>query len=106
MLNNLSLISNCIGTCKDLENVISDYDENEFIVSIDRSYSIEKSSEFVNHTYNTSGCLGKAIMLYHSKVVNKCHYYGIERLPLEMITKIIKQLRRKIIEEPRSCTKR
>lgn len=76
MLNNLSLISNYIGTWKDLEYAISDYDQNEFIESFDISYSI-----------NTSGRLGKAIMLYHSKVVNKCHYYGIERLPLEMITK-------------------
>lgn len=76
MLNNLSLIGNCIGTLKDLENAISDYDENEFIVSNDRSYSI-----------NTSGRLGKAIMLYHSKVVNKCHYYGTKRLTIEMITK-------------------
>ena len=51
MLNNLSLIGNCIGTWEDLENAISDYDENEFIVPIDRSYSIEEGSEFVNRTY-------------------------------------------------------
>ena len=72
MLNNLSLIGNCIGTWEDLENAISDYDENEFIVPIDRSYSIEEGSEFVNRTYNTRGRLGKAIMLYEeeSKVVN------------------------------------
>ena len=72
MLNNLSLIGNCIGTWEDLENAISDYDENQFIVPIDRSYSIEEGSEFVNHTYNTRGRLGKAIMLYEeeSKVVN------------------------------------
>jgi len=57
VLNNLSLIGNCIGTWKDLGNAISDYDENEFIVSIDRSYFIEKSSGLVNRTYNTSGPL-------------------------------------------------
>lgn len=34
-------------------------------------------------------------------------YYGTERLPLEMIIKMMKQLKsEKIIEEPRSYTKR
>ncbi|MBC3049052.1 NADPH:quinone reductase-like Zn-dependent oxidoreductase [Staphylococcus capitis] len=64
MLNNLSLIGNCIGTWEDLEKGISDYNENEFIVPIDRSYSIEEGSAFVDRTYNTRGRLGKAIMLY------------------------------------------
>ena len=64
MLNNLSLIGNCIGTWEDLEKGISDYNENEFIVPSDRSYSIEDGSAFVDRTYNTRGRLGKAIMLY------------------------------------------
>ena len=37
MLNNLSLIGNCIGTWEDLEKGISDYNENEFIVPIDEA---------------------------------------------------------------------
>lgn len=64
MINNLSLIGNCIGTSADLEHAISNYDKDKFIVPIDGCYSSEEGSDFIERTYNTRGRLGKAVMIY------------------------------------------
>ncbi|MBA8762306.1 quinone oxidoreductase family protein [Staphylococcus coagulans] len=64
MINNISIIGNCIGTWEDLEAAIENYNPNHFIVPIDGRYSVEEGNQFVTRTYNHRGRLGKAVLLY------------------------------------------
>nr|WP_238410014.1 zinc-binding alcohol dehydrogenase family protein [Staphylococcus pseudintermedius] len=64
MINNMSIIGNCIGTSEDLEKALANYNPSRFIVPIDGCYSVEEGDKFVARTYNNRGRLGKAVLAY------------------------------------------
>ncbi|MBI5974397.1 zinc-binding alcohol dehydrogenase family protein [Staphylococcus canis] len=64
MINNISLIGNCIGTSKDLENSLESFNAQTSKVPVDSVFSIEKGNEFIEKTYNNNKRLGKSIMIY------------------------------------------
>ncbi|PTH46977.1 quinone oxidoreductase family protein [Staphylococcus agnetis] len=69
MINNMSLIGNCIGTTDDLVEAIRNYDEDSFVVPIDSTFKVEEGNKFVDRTYNNRGRLGKSILLYKQEVL-------------------------------------
>lgn len=64
MINNMSIIGNCIGTWDDLKNSLDTFNPDTFIIPTDSQYYIEEGNEFIEKTYNNNGRLGKAVLKY------------------------------------------
>ena len=62
MINNISLIGNCIGTTEDLKRAVTNYRNKD--VAIDGVYSLNESDKFLDRTYNKFDRFGKDILLY------------------------------------------
>lgn len=64
MINNISIIGNCIGTWDDLKNSLNTFNSDTFIVPIDSKYYVEEGNSFIERTYNNNGRLGKTVLKY------------------------------------------
>ncbi len=64
MINNISIIGNCIGTWDDLENSLNAFNPDTFIIPTDSKYYIEEGNNFIEKTYNNNGRLGKSVLKY------------------------------------------
>lgn len=64
MINNLSIIGNCIGTTEDLKNSVQHLDVKNPPFVVDAKYTAYEADNFLNKTYNTRGRFGKVIMSY------------------------------------------
>ncbi|EJC3746368.1 zinc-binding alcohol dehydrogenase family protein [Enterococcus faecium] len=64
MINNLSIIGNCIGTIQDLYDQIQTYNAKQPLIAIDKILDVTQGSEFLNLTYNDNNRFGKVIMKY------------------------------------------
>lgn len=62
MINNISLIGNCIGTTEDLRRAVTNTNNKD--VAIDSVYNLNKSDKFLDRTYNKFDRFGKDILLY------------------------------------------
>ncbi|MFC3931359.1 alcohol dehydrogenase catalytic domain-containing protein [Streptococcus dentapri] len=63
MINNTTIIGNCIGLTGDLSDAVIDYDKQNPPIIIDKIYSIDEGHKFLDKTYNTTR-FGKAILSY------------------------------------------
>lgn len=64
MINNVSIIGNCIGTTQDLKMQVDSYDDSSPLIRIDKEFNVNEGSEFLGDTYNNPLRFGKAIMVY------------------------------------------
>lgn len=64
MINNISIIGNCIGTWEDLESSLDTFNPDTFIVPTDSKYFVEDGNKFIDKTYNKHGRLGKSVLIY------------------------------------------
>ncbi|MDI9232125.1 zinc-binding alcohol dehydrogenase family protein [Staphylococcus caprae] len=64
MINNMSIIGNCIGTWDDLKNSLNTFNPDTFIIPTDSKYFVEEGNKFIEQTYNNNGRLGKAVLKY------------------------------------------
>lgn len=64
MINNLSIIGNCIGTTQDLYDQIQSYDAKHPLIAIEKILDVTQGSEFLDLTYNDKNRFGKVIMKY------------------------------------------
>ncbi|TPR12317.1 alcohol dehydrogenase catalytic domain-containing protein [Apilactobacillus timberlakei] len=64
MINNLSIMGNCIGTTEDLKRAISKYSRSMKPFRIYDTLSSESIDKFINETYNLRQRFGKVIMKY------------------------------------------
>ncbi|MDG0843976.1 zinc-binding alcohol dehydrogenase family protein [Staphylococcus equorum] len=66
MINNMSIIGNCIGTSEDLEESLGAFNPDTFIIPTDSKYDIKDGNKFIEKTYNDNGRLGKSVLIYSS----------------------------------------
>jgi NADPH:quinone reductase-like Zn-dependent oxidoreductase len=64
MLNNLSIIGNCIGLIEDLEKAIQDYESGRLKVVIDSVFTENQAAAFFQRTYCSSDRFGKVVLAY------------------------------------------
>lgn len=64
IVQNLTLIGNCIGTSGDLQVALDEYDPNFPRVPVDSIFSPDEGMEFMNRTFNSRERFGKVIMYY------------------------------------------
>ncbi|WKB34674.1 hypothetical protein QS257_11895 [Terrilactibacillus sp. S3-3] len=65
MINNLSIMGNCIGTSKDLRDEVATYNSEKKLVPIDSIFSSLEGSQFLDRTYNSSSYrFGKVVLSY------------------------------------------
>lgn len=64
MINNLSIIGNCIGTTDDLRRALSNYSNSMRPFKIYDKLSPDSIDKFLNETYNVRKRFGKVIMKY------------------------------------------
>lgn len=62
MINNISLIGNCIGTKEDLADAIADFVVKKQRLPVDSVFECWKGGDFLDRTYNQRGRLGKAVL--------------------------------------------
>lgn len=62
MINNLSIIRNCIGTTQDLYDQVQSYDAKYPLIAIEKTLDFTQGSEFLDLTYNEKNRFGKVIM--------------------------------------------
>lgn len=65
MINNLSIIGNCIGTSHDLYEQVQNYDPENQLIPVEKVYYAAQGSDFLNLTYNKVNRFGKVIMSYN-----------------------------------------
>lgn len=66
MINNMSIIGNCIGTSEDLEKSLDAFNPDTFIIPTYSKYDIKEGNKFIEKTYNDNGRLGKSVLIYSS----------------------------------------
>ncbi|UQS84126.1 MDR/zinc-dependent alcohol dehydrogenase-like family protein [Bombilactobacillus thymidiniphilus] len=64
MINNISIIGNCIGTTEDLVQAIRRYDIKNPPFKIYGSFTPNNGDDFLHQTYNVNARFGKVIMNY------------------------------------------
>lgn len=64
MINNNTIIGNCIGQTSDLERAIQDYVHGRLQVTIDRVYRGDDFGAFLDRTYNQPERFGKVVYAY------------------------------------------
>lgn len=64
ILNNITVMGNCLGTTQDLQDALVAYDVGQFEVLIDATYNPDQLVDFFNQTYNSRTRFGKVIMKY------------------------------------------
>lgn len=64
IMNNLSLIGNCIGTHEDLVAAVEDFDPSRPPLPIDSVHEPEGVEEFLQRTYGKGRRFGKVVMRY------------------------------------------
>lgn len=64
ILNNITVMGNCLGTTQDLQDAIDAYEAGEFEVLVDTTYDPTQLTDFFNQTFNSRTRLGKVIMKY------------------------------------------
>jgi len=64
MLNNVHIIGNCIGTTKDLQHALTDYERERLPVIIDTVYTGHNVGAFLERTYGSHSRFGKIVFQY------------------------------------------
>lgn len=64
MLNNYSLIGNCIGLLEDLERALQDYASGRLKVVVDSVFAEDQAASFFERTYCSSDRFGKVVLAY------------------------------------------
>lgn len=64
MINNLSIIGNCIGTSQDLYDQLQLYNPKNPLIPIEKVYPNTQGNKFLNLTYNNKNRFGKVILSY------------------------------------------
>ncbi|MEZ0453265.1 zinc-binding alcohol dehydrogenase family protein [Sphingobacterium thalpophilum] len=64
IINNISLIGNCLGNSDDLQNALSDYESGVFNIVIDSVYKIQEAEKFVAKTFHNEPRFGKVVFSY------------------------------------------
>src|SRR5690606_30818674 len=64
MINNISIIGNCIGEMEDGLQALEDYISGDFNIIIDSVYGKGKENLFFDRTYNFKEKFGKVIFKY------------------------------------------
>jgi len=66
IVSNISIIGNCLGNTRDLQNALSAYDLGDIQVVIDSVFDTNELTDFFNQTYNNSSRFGKVIMRFNN----------------------------------------
>lgn len=64
MVNNLSIIGNCIGLEQDLASALESYDPARPRVPVDGVFAIDDGIAFVDGTFNERRKFGKMVLIY------------------------------------------
>ncbi len=66
MINNLSIIGNCIGLTSDLTQAVEDYAQGNLPITIDSVYKGREVASFFDRTYNSPDRFGKVVYCYEN----------------------------------------
>jgi hypothetical protein len=64
MVNNLSIIGNCLGLHADLDAAVADYEAGRFQIPMDSTFTGEDAPGFLNRTYCDRSRFGKVVFRY------------------------------------------
>lgn len=64
IINNISIIGNCLGTREDLENAIISYQKGQFDILIDSVYTDADINSFLSKTFHLAPRFGKVVFKY------------------------------------------
>lgn len=64
IINNISIIGNCLGTREDLENAITSYQKGQFDIVIDSVYTETDINSFLSKTFHLTPRFGKVVFKY------------------------------------------
>lgn len=64
ILNNISLIGNCLGATQHLQQALADYQTGRFALPIDSTFRGSQARAFLDRTYNAKERFGKVVYQY------------------------------------------